>query len=120
MSNQEHEEGDGKPLPTELASQRQEWLAHLATEPNAELQLALDDIVLDLCVSSVTDTLNSTDDDGEQEDLISGSEKKASDINNSGPAGQIDFILTECGDAEGRKILAELFSHGPNGPQPNG
>ncbi len=120
MPNQEYEGGAGKPLPTELASQRQAWLARLAAEPNDELQLALDDMVLDLCASSITDTLNSTDDDGDQEDIISGSEKKASDINNSGPAGQIDFILTEYGEAEGHKILAELFSHGPNGPRPNG
>ena len=119
MPSQEYDEGAGKPRPTALALQRQEWLAQLAAEPNDELQLALDDMVLDLCAHSITDALNSTDDEGDQEDVILGSEKKASDINNLGPAGQIDFILTEYGEGEGCKVLAELFSCGPNRPRPN-
>lgn len=54
---------------------------------------ALDDFVYDVAQAAALDDLNATDDEDEQETIIAGSERAASDVNNQGLAAQIRYCL---------------------------
>ena len=119
MTHEEYNADDKKTISDAAEARRGQWLARLSGDSCDELQLALDDAVLDLCANSILGDLNATDEDNQQECIIAGGEEKASKINNLGPERQIDFILGECGEIEGVRILDELFSAKQNGLKPH-
>jgi hypothetical protein len=68
---------------------------------------ALDEVVHDLAQEDTLDELNGTDNEDEQEDIISGSEERAGDINNGGFEDQVKFLLERCGARETERIIRE-------------
>lgn len=54
----------------------------------------LDERVHEVCQALTLEALNSTDDEAEQERIISAAESRASEINNQGEAAQLAFLAS--------------------------
>ena len=79
---------------------------------DADVQLALDDLVYDLCGEESTKAANACTDadvDG-QDEAISKGEDTASRINNEGAASQIVYITASLGVAEAERQVTELIT----------
>lgn len=74
---------------------------------------ALDDVVIDVCVEMALGDINNTDDEAEQNDLISQAESRGSDINNCGHEAQIEFLLEHLGDTDTEAIIREACEPWP-------
>jgi hypothetical protein len=68
----------------------------------------LDVIVHEVAQDCSLGELNSTDDEDEQEEIISGSEGRASTINNGGLESQLEFLVERWGEDEVRAALHSL------------
>ena len=72
---------------------------------------ALDDAVHECAQAGSLDELNSTDDDAEQEDIISSSEIDASEINNGGVESQIEYLLRHNDAATVEQLIRSNSQH---------
>lgn len=68
----------------------------------------LDDIIIDMETYAIINDLNRTDDENRHEEIISGAEHKASEINNRGLEAQIRHILESWGVEEGVPAILEV------------
>lgn len=70
----------------------------------------LDDIIIDMEMDAIVNELNATDDEDRHEEIISGAEHKASEINNRGLEAQIRHILESWGVKDGVAAILEVAS----------
>jgi hypothetical protein len=70
----------------------------------------LDEVVHECAQGETLDELNGTDAVEEQEEIISGSEERASEINNGGLESQIEYLLLRNSEAEVEELIRSASS----------
>lgn len=81
-----------------------EWLVEGCGD---ESQFELDDLIVNWFSNRQLPAMNATDDESEQERVLANAELSASDINNEGIRGQLDFLWDEL---RTRKALIEFLA----------